>query len=36
VVFLITGGVCVYRLEYIVNISENLVTDVKFLFSLFV
>ncbi len=34
VVFLITGGVCVYRLEYIVNISENLVTDVKFLFSL--
>lgn len=33
-VFLIAGGACVYKLEYIVNISENLVTDVKCLFSL--
>lgn len=33
-VFLVAGGACVYKLEYIVNISEHLVTDVKILFSL--
>ncbi|MCM1115064.1 MAG: oligosaccharide flippase family protein [Clostridium sp.] len=34
IVFLVLCVLCVWKLEHLINISENLITDVKFLFAL--